>query len=112
VSYWSGGGWVPARDPKSGPRVQAVQRPPQLEELARRQLRRAARKQRCGQPRAPQQQRHVDTKRCHALRRRCLVKMFRNSLERAEHSCHDPYLTSSLDICELERHMRSIETNA
>jgi hypothetical protein len=32
-------------------------------------------------------------------------------LERAEHSRRDAYLTSSVDVSELERRMRSIETN-
>lgn len=40
-----------------------------------------------------------------------LVKKFRNLLERAEHSRRDAYLASSVNISELERRMRSIETN-
>jgi hypothetical protein len=32
-------------------------------------------------------------------------------LGRAEHSRRDAYLESSVDICELERRMRSIEIN-
>ncbi|MFM0016819.1 DUF3563 family protein [Paraburkholderia sediminicola] len=40
-----------------------------------------------------------------------LAKTFRNLLEHAEHSRRDAYLASSVDICDLERRMRSIETN-
>jgi hypothetical protein len=40
-----------------------------------------------------------------------LVKKFRNLLERAEHSRRDAYLASAVDMCELERRMRSIEIN-
>lgn len=40
-----------------------------------------------------------------------LSEKFANLLERAEHSRRDAYLTSSVDICELERRMRSIEIN-
>jgi hypothetical protein len=40
-----------------------------------------------------------------------LTKTFRNLLEHAEHSRRDAYLESSVDICDLERRMRSIETN-
>jgi Protein of unknown function (DUF3563) len=41
-----------------------------------------------------------------------LTKMFRHLLERAEHSRRDAYLASSVDLFELERRMRSIETNS
>ncbi|CAB3787779.1 DUF3563 family protein [Pararobbsia alpina] len=40
-----------------------------------------------------------------------LAKTFRHLLERAEHSRRDAYLDSSVDLCDLERRMRSIETN-
>jgi hypothetical protein len=39
-----------------------------------------------------------------------LVKQLRNLLERAEHSRRDAYLASSVDLFDLERRMRSIET--
>jgi len=40
-----------------------------------------------------------------------LLEKLGNLLERAEHSRRDAYLASSVDICELERRMRSIEIN-
>jgi hypothetical protein len=40
-----------------------------------------------------------------------LIEKLANLLERAEHSRRDAYLTSSVDIGELERRMRSIEIN-
>jgi hypothetical protein len=40
-----------------------------------------------------------------------LIKMFRKLLERSEHSRRDTYLASSIDICELERRIRSFEAN-
>ncbi|MEI6002526.1 AAA family ATPase [Paraburkholderia bengalensis] len=40
-----------------------------------------------------------------------LLKILRNLLDRAEHSRRDVYLASAVDLCELERRMRSIGTD-
>ncbi|TDN58885.1 DUF3563 family protein [Paraburkholderia sp. BL10I2N1] len=40
-----------------------------------------------------------------------LARKLRSLLERAEHGRRDAYLASSVDLCELERRMRSIEIN-
>jgi hypothetical protein len=41
-----------------------------------------------------------------------LFKMLRSVFERAEHCRRDAYLASSVDLCELERRMRSIDTHS
>ncbi|TCK36355.1 uncharacterized protein DUF3563 [Paraburkholderia sp. BL8N3] len=40
-----------------------------------------------------------------------LLEALIDLLERAEHSRRDAYLSSSVDMCELERRMRAIETS-
>ncbi|WP_233873744.1 DUF3563 family protein [Paraburkholderia adhaesiva] len=40
-----------------------------------------------------------------------LLNKLRSVLERSEHSRRDTYLASSVDLCELERRMRSFETH-
>ena len=40
-----------------------------------------------------------------------LLKILRNLLDRAEHNRRDLYLAAAVDLCELERRMRSIGTD-